>query len=110
MILLFKSFLLLCVVFFTYLVVFRLRTVLIQRVLIIPLGIILCVFTVAPELSTRVANVFGIGRGADLIFYLAHMTEAFFLLILYARYQNVSRDLAEMVRRQALDQARPPTR
>lgn len=110
MILLFKSFLLLCVGFFTYLVVFRLRTVLIQRVLIIPLGIVLCVFTVAPDLSTRVANVFGIGRGADLLFYLAHITEAFFLLILYARYQNVSHELAEMVRRQALDQARPPTR
>lgn len=110
MILFFKSFLLLCVGFFTYLVVFRLRTVLIQRVLVIPLGIALCVFAVAPDLSTRVANVFGIGRGADLLFYLAHITEAFFLLILYARYQNVSLDLAEMVRRQALDQARPPTR
>lgn len=102
MILLFKSFLLLCVVSFLYLVVFRLRTVLIQRVLIIPLALVLCVFTVAPESSTRVANVFGIGRGADLVFYLAHLTEAFFLLILYARYQNLSRDLEEMVRREAL--------
>lgn len=110
MILLFKSFLLLCVGFFTYLVVFRLRTILLQRVLVIPLGIALCAFTIAPELSTRVANVFGIGRGADLLFYLAHLTQAFFLLILYARYQNLSHDLAEMVRREALDQARPPAR
>ena len=108
MILLFKSFLLLCVASFIYLVVFRLRTVLIQRILIIPLVIVLCVFTVTPESSTRVANVFGIGRGADLIFYLAHLTEAFLLLILYARYQNISRDLEEMVRREALDRARPP--
>ena len=110
MIILFKSFLLLGVIFFMYLIVFRMRTVLIQRALSVPIGLLLCVFTVAPDLSTRIARFFGIGRGADLMFYLAHMAELFFLLVLYARYQRVTADLADMVRQQALDRARAPAK
>jgi hypothetical protein len=108
MIVVFKAFLLLCVVLFTYLAVFRLRTPLVQRALAVPLGLALCVLAIAPDLSSVVAHFFGIGRGSDLVFYLAHVTEAFFLLILYARYQNLSLEFAELVRRQALDRAEPP--
>ncbi len=108
MIIVFKLFLLLCVVFFMYLVVFRLRTALFQRVLSVPLGLMLCVLAVAPDLSSVVAHFFGIGRGSDLVFYLAHVAEAFVLLILYARIQNLSHEFDELVRRQALSGVRAP--
>lgn len=108
MIIVFKAFLLACVASFTYLVVFRLRTPLVQRALSIPLGAALCVLAIAPDLSSVVAHCFGIGRGSDLVFYLAHLSEAFFLLILYARYQNLSLEVAELTRREALSSARAP--
>ena len=108
MIWLFKTFLLSCVILFTYLVIFRLRTILIQRLLSLALCALLCFLIVEPDSYTRVARLLGIGRGADLLFYVAHVTEAYLLLILYARYQRVANALTGATRRDALLTAQTP--
>jgi hypothetical protein len=83
----------------------RLRKKTLDRLIIllfIALGIIL---VLAPDLTTTIANLLGVGRGADLITYLGLLTLSFFCLLLYARTRELEASLTELVRSIALNQA-----
>jgi hypothetical protein len=69
-------------------------------------GIVLVVF---PELSTRVANFLHVGRGTDLIFYLAVLAGLFVASNFYFRFKRQEAALIELARRSAIDHARPPS-
>lgn len=59
-------------------------------------------FVLSPEYTTAVANVLGVGRGADLVLY------TLFLFILYSfvsnniRFEKCNRSLTRLVRAQAI--------
>jgi hypothetical protein len=58
-----------------------------------------------PQLTARAANLLGIQRGADLVFYtfvLASLVVSFYF---YARFVRLERQLTEIVRHLALLQA-----
>jgi hypothetical protein len=55
-----------------------------------------------PEWATRIAHAVGIGRGVDLIFYLAIPGLAFLILVLFSRIRQLEARLTETIREQAL--------
>jgi small membrane protein len=65
-------------------------------------GVLLVLF---PALATRLANLVGIGRGADLVFYLFVIGSLFLSAHLLARLREAERSITRLVRRMAVEQA-----
>lgn len=66
---------------------------------------------VFPNLTQDAANLVGVGRGADLVFYLSIVVIMFVLLHYYTKFVELQRKLTDMTRevailRTELDQAR----
>ena len=56
-----------------------------------------------PNGATRVANAFGIGRGSDLIIYLALALMFYILFRLHIKIESTARDITKLVRHQAIE-------
>jgi hypothetical protein len=98
--------LLLLVVMLTY---FRkLRSHLLDRLIVILLGGAGLAMAIMPEWSNTVAHFFGVGRGVDLVIYLSITGLAFLWIMLYATVRRQHEQMTELVRALALAQARPP--
>ena len=67
------------------------------------------VFVFLPDLSTRVAKFLGVGRGADLIFYLSILFFAFLIMKLYARTRRLEQMLTRFIRDESIKNAEEPT-
>lgn len=65
-------------------------------------------FVVFPSVSTRVANSLGVGRGTDLIFYLAVLGGLFVASSFYFRFKRHEQTLIALVRQSAIDHAHGP--
>ncbi len=63
------------------------------------------VATLWPELTGRVADVLGIGRGADLVFYCAVVVMMIGFWVTYMRLRYLRRELTLLVRHLAILQA-----
>lgn len=61
-----------------------------------------------PEYTTRAANLLGVGRGADLIFYFFGVFTLFALIVLYTHVRTLSLQLTAMIRHQAIRDAVVP--
>lgn len=61
------------------------------------------VVVIKPELTTNVANRFGIGRGVDFVLYLALIVIFFLLFKLHLKLESLNRDVTEIVRQRALE-------
>lgn len=59
-----------------------------------------------PELSTIVANAAGVGRGADLIFYVFIAAAGFISLYLHLRIETSNRMITDLARAAALSNPR----
>ena len=68
-------------------------------------GILLVVF---PNASTRIANLVGVGRGTDLILYLAVIGGLFIASNFYFRFKRQEAALIALARRSAIDHAHEP--
>lgn len=84
--------------------VYRLRSVLLERMIYLLCAFIGMVLVIAPDFSTRIANFLGIGRGADLLVYLFIIMGLFYAVSLRARIKRNEQQLTALVRRMALDQ------
>ncbi len=62
-----------------------------------------------PDYTTRLANLLGVGRGADLIFYLFGLFTVFVFVILSTHTRTLSRQVTALVRHQAIRDAVVPT-
>ena len=108
MIYVFKVVLLSALAYLGYLLFFRTYAHIVQRSVGVLLGFCLCVLIVFPDLSTRVAHFFGIGRGVDFLFYLAHIAALYAMAVLYMRQRAINQHLTEIVRSLALHDAEAP--
>ncbi len=63
------------------------------------------VATLWPELTGRIADVLGIGRGADLVFYCAVVVMMIGFWVTYMRLRYLRRELTLLVRHLAILQA-----
>lgn len=68
-------------------------------------GILLAVF---PGFSSRVAGWLHVGRGTDLIFYLALLAGIFIASNFYFRFKRQEEMLIALTRQSAIDHAQPP--
>jgi hypothetical protein len=60
---------------------------------------------IRPTFATRIANLVGIGRGVDLIFYISIPGLALLVLVLFARTRDLNMKLTAVVRENALANA-----
>ena len=63
---------------------------------------------VIPEATTVVANVLGVGRGADLLTYILATGSVFAAILLYTKIHNTERTVTELVRSMAIMDAEVP--
>lgn len=61
---------------------------------------------IRPTVATKIANLVGIGRGVDLIFYLAIPGLALMVLLLFARTRDLNSKLTLTLRELAISNAR----
>src|SRR5215213_5296181 len=86
------------------------RSAVIDKLLIaciLAAGIFLVVF---PDLTSRLAVALGVGRGADLVFYLFIVAFCYLILLVYAKIKKLEQQLAELARRQALMDVQSPSK
>jgi hypothetical protein len=66
------------------------------------------VLIMRPNLATRIANMVGIGRGVDLIFYLSLPGLLMMIFLLFARTRETNAKLTVAVREYAIRDAQVP--
>ncbi len=82
--------------------VIKIRKLVFDRIIFIigaVIGILLVFF---PNVSTIIANWMGIGRGADLVFYLFIIVSLFYFVSVNAEVRNLQKQVTELTRTQAL--------
>jgi hypothetical protein len=82
---------------------------LLNRLIVGVLALLGIFMVLAPDTTTRLAELVGVGRGADLLLYLAVLGFAFVTVLLYTRLRELEVALTQVVRAQALQSARTPT-
>ncbi len=61
-----------------------------------------------PDLSSYIADIVGIGRGADVVLYIAIILLFLMMLKLYIKVEKVSRDITLAIRAQAISHPKTP--
>jgi hypothetical protein len=77
-----------------------------KKLILIALVAIAIVSILRPELTTRVANLFGVGRGTDFLLYLLTAVFLYVVTGFYLKFRDVERQVTVLARRLALDEAR----
>lgn len=93
------------VLLITLYVIQRLKRPVISVVLVSFLAAVAVWFILQPELTNNIAHMIGVGRGADLVFYICILLFWYVLLRLYARIRKLEEIVTEMVRQSAVDKA-----
>ena len=65
-------------------------------------------FVIAPQQATEIAQMLGVGRGADLVMYLWIVITFSVILVLYLKVVVMNRMITQLTRSLALSQARHP--
>ncbi len=66
------------------------------------------VFVLQPELSSVVARMLGVGRGADLVMYFGLLGLAFTIVMLYSKLRSVESRMTEIIRAVSIAQVEIP--
>jgi hypothetical protein len=80
----------------------RLRSKLWDRIIIVALFLVATTFVMQPELANQLAKTAGVGRGADLFFYVTIPSLGFALLLLMSRIRTMEQRSTVLVRELAL--------
>ncbi|GAA1485853.1 DUF2304 domain-containing protein [Brachybacterium fresconis] len=80
----------------------------VRRLLIIAFAVFAVATVLFPSVLSRVANLVGVGRGADLLLYATVLVLLGFLALQEARTKAAEKRTTYLARRLALDEARPP--
>jgi len=86
----------------------RLRSGLLDRLIVLVFAGLGIVMTVFPDLTTGLANLVGVGRGVDLFFYLAIVGLGFACLLLYSKIRDLESSITELTRAVAVKKANAP--
>jgi hypothetical protein len=81
--------------------VFRLRNALIDLLTLIAFVSLAIFFILFPDYTNTIAARLGVGRGADLLFYLCILLFIFIIVKLFSRIRRLERMLSEHVRQTA---------
>ncbi len=73
---------------------------------ILMLGVLVlaaAVFIIWPDLTNTIAKFFGVGRGADLVFYMSILIFWFIIVKLFDRIRKLEQVITELVRKDAME-------
>jgi hypothetical protein len=87
----------------------RLRTTPRDRLLYIVMVGVAIPLVLFPDVSNTVAHAVGIGRGADLVFYLFIVFSLFHFATIASRIRRLERQITQLVQDRALEAPEPPT-
>ena len=93
------------VVIFIY-YVFRLRNALIDILALTVFAGLAIFFILFPDYTNTIAGKLGVGRGADLLFYLCILLFIFIIVKLFARVRRLEKTLTEHIRQTAKSEAK----
>jgi hypothetical protein len=82
----------------------KIRSTIIDSLLIMILLSLGILFVILPELSSKIANYLGVGRGVDLIFYISQLLFAFLILKLYAKIRRLEQMITITIRDRAINE------
>ena len=85
--------------------ILRVRSAFFDLVIYILFSSVAIYFILFPEHTNRIAHKMGVGRGADLLFYICILFFLFLVLKLYARIRRLEKQLTDLVRQQAKSDA-----
>ena len=83
--------------------IYRLRTVFLDRVIYLVCALVGIVLVIDPPLTTQIANWLGIGRGADLLFYLFIIASLFYVVATRSRIRRLEQQITRLVQQNAID-------
>jgi hypothetical protein len=86
----------------------RLRKKTYDRLIVIFFILAGAVLVIMPDWTTAIAQLLGVGRGADLLLYLGLLGLSFVCLLLYSKMRELETALTDLVRSIAIAGARPP--
>ena len=81
------------------------KQTMLRKVFILIFVTAMLVFSVSPNLSTAIANYLGVGRGADLLFYLSHLVLFFIAFMYYLKFKDMEIRFAQLVRHIAISES-----
>jgi small membrane protein len=79
------------------------RNAALDKILIVLIFLAGVSFVLVPDWTTKIAELLGVGRGADLLMYLSIVSFSYIVLVLYSKIKKLETQLSEMVRRQAME-------
>lgn len=97
------------IIIFIYYVA-RFRNALIDLLIISGFTGLSVFFIISPDTTNIIAKKLGVGRGADLLFYICILFFLFIIIKLFARIRRLEDKLTEIVRKQAIDEVQSPGR
>ena len=76
--------------------------------IVVVVGMIICaaVFVLFPDATSAIATKLGVGRGADLVFYLSILTFWFLILKLYSRIRRLEQMFTRAIQSDAIQTAK----
>lgn len=87
----------------------RIKTRSLGRLVLLGTAAVAIVLVLRPDWSSDLANLLGVGRGADLVNYLGLMGLGFVCLQLYSKVRELEGMLTGLIRTDAIAHARIPT-
>jgi hypothetical protein len=84
----------------------RFRSRIIDRIIILLILATGIVFVCFPALTSRIANIVGVGRGADLLLYASLVSIGFVLTVFYAKIREMSQTITRLTREISLREVR----
>lgn len=84
----------------------RLKKAVFSVVLVTLMGAVAILFILQPELTNQIAHRIGVGRGADLVFYICILLFWYVVMRLYARIRKLEENITELIRNQAIANAK----
>lgn len=84
----------------------RLRNSLFDILLLLLLIAAAVVFILFPDITNQLAARLGVGRGADLVFYISIIIFWFVILKLYARIRKLEQIITAIVRTKAIEEVK----
>ena len=84
---------------------FRLRSAFFDLVILTLFSGLAVFFILFPEKTNEIARLMGVGRGADLLFYICILFFLFIILKLFARIRRLEKTVTDLVRYQAQNEA-----
>lgn len=86
----------------------RLRSGILDRVVVLLFAAAGIVMVAIPDLTMKIADLVGVGRGADLFMYLSLLGLGFFGLVLYSKLRHIESTLSDLARNVAVNTAHRP--